>query len=99
MNELCDTVNLYTNYWKAVKRMVSKERIGSKYKRTYEKRAMTPYERVMTREDIPEAAKEKLRKEREALSPLFLLKKIATPKKKIYEITKASRNRSSADEI
>ena len=61
VNELCDLVNLYTNHWKAVKRMIKKERIGSKYKRTYEKRAMTPYERVLARNDVTEEVKEKLR--------------------------------------
>jgi len=97
VNELCDTVGLYTNRWKAVRRMISKERVGAKYKRTYEKRAMTPYERVMTREDIEEDVKEKLRKEHETLNPLVLLRKIVTLKKKIYEITKATRDRT-ADE-
>jgi hypothetical protein len=95
VNELCDTVGLYTNHWKAVKRMTSKERVGAKYKRTYEKRALTPYARVLAREDIAEEAKEKLRTEHETLNPLLLLKKIVTLKKKIYEITKASRNRTA----
>lgn len=95
VNELCDTVNLYTNHWKAVKRMTSKERIGAKYKRTYEKRAMTPLSRVMAREDIAETVKEKLCTEHETLNPLMLLKKIGTLKKKIYEITKRSRDRAA----
>ncbi len=97
VNELCDAVTLYVNHWKAVKRMVSKERIGSKYKRTYEKRAMTPYVRVLAREDISDEAKEKLRNEHATLNPLLLLKKIATLRKKIYEITKAARNRTTAN--
>jgi hypothetical protein len=95
VNELCDTVNLYVNHWKAVKRMISKERIGAKYKRTYEKRAMTPYERVLARSEITEEVKDKLRKEHETLDPLSLLRKIATLKKKIYEITKMARNRTN----
>ncbi|MFA5830993.1 MAG: hypothetical protein WC878_04150 [Candidatus Paceibacterota bacterium] len=94
-NELCDTVNLYTNHWKAVRRMIKKERIGAKYKRTYEKRAMTPYERVLARNDITEDVKEKLRKEHETLNPLALLRKIAILKKKIYELTKAARERTN----
>lgn len=93
--ELCETVTLYVNHWKAVKRMTSKERIGSKYKRTYEKSAKTPYARVMAREDVSEEVKSRLQKEHETLNPLILLKKIATLKKKIYELTKASRNRAA----
>ena len=95
VNELCDAVNFYVNHWKAVKRMVSKERIGAKYKRTYEQRARTPYERVLAREDISDEVKKKLRKEHETLNPLKLLKKIATLKEKIYEMTKATRNRAT----
>lgn len=93
VNELCDTVTDYVNHWKAVKRMVSKERVGAKYKRTYEKQAMTPYERVLARQDVTEEAKNALQKEHEALNPLILLEKIATLKKKMYEQQKASRNR------
>lgn len=77
--------------------MTSKERIGAKYKRTYEKRALTPYARVMAREDISEETKEKLRTEHETLNPLLLLKKIGTLKKKIYEITKVARNRAATE--
>ncbi len=73
VNELCDTVTLYVNHWKAMKRMVSKERVGAKYKRTYKKRAMTPYERVMARNDIEHGLKEKLRTEHDLLNPLLLL--------------------------
>jgi hypothetical protein len=95
VNALCDTVTLYVNHWKAVKRMVSKERVGAKYVRTYEKRAMTPYERVMAREDVTRDAKEKLRILHETLNPLLLLQKIATVKEKIYQQQKASRNREA----
>lgn len=93
VNELCDTVNLYVNHWKAVKRMIAKERSGARYKRTYEKRALSPYERVMARDDISFERKEPLQKEHGMLNPLILLQRIATLRKKIYELTKASRNR------
>lgn len=52
VNELCETLELYTNHWKAVKRQVKKERVGAKYVRIYEKKAKTPYTRVMERDDI-----------------------------------------------
>lgn len=92
VNELCDTVCLYTNHWKAVRRMVSKERVGAKYVRTYEKRPLTPYARVMAHTDVSDTDKEKLCTVHETLNPLLLLKKIATLTKKIYELTKASRD-------
>lgn len=91
VNELCDTVALYTNHWKAVRRMVSKERVGSKYIRKYESCPQTPYARVITHPHISANAKEALRAQHEMLNPLLLLQKIATLKKKIYEITKVAR--------
>lgn len=95
VNELCEAVTLYVNHWKAVKRMVSKERVGAKYVRTYEKRAMTPYERVMARLDVTADAKEKLRIEHERLNPLLLLQKIATVKAEIYQQQKVTRDRNA----
>lgn len=95
VNELCGTVTLYVNHWKAVKRMVSKERVGAKYVRKYEKRAMTPYERVLAREDIASDLKEKLRKTHDTLNPLLLVQKIATLKQKIYQQQKVARDRNA----
>ncbi len=47
--------------------------------------------------DVADAVKEKPQKEHESLDPLLLLKKIATLKKKIYELAKASRNRRATE--
>ena len=91
VNELCDAVALYTNHWKAVRRMVSKERVGSKYVRTYESFPQTPYARVLAHAGVSDTDKEKLRIIHDELNPLILLQKIATLKKKIYEITKVTR--------
>jgi len=95
LNELYDVLETYLNHWKASRRMLSKARVGAKYVRTYEKRAMTPYERVLAREDVADAAKERLHKAHETQNPLMLLQKVGTLKKKIYELAKASRNRSA----
>lgn len=91
VNELCDTVALYTNHWKAVRRMISKKRIGAKYVRTYEPSPHTPYARVMAHPEVSEADKERLRLVHETLNPLVLLKKIGTLKQKIYTLTKMTR--------
>lgn len=91
VNELCDAVALYTNHWKAVRRMVSKERVGSKYVQTYESFPQTPYARVLAHAGVSDTDKEKLRIIHDELNPLILLQKIATLKKKIYEITKVTR--------
>lgn len=95
MNELYDVLEPYLNHWKASRRMIAKKRVGAKYVRTYEKRAMTPYERVLAREDVADEVKEKLHKEHAVQNPLLMLKNIAILKKKIYELARASRNRAA----
>jgi len=95
VEELCRTVTIYVNHWKAVRRMVTKERVGAKYVRTYEKRAMTPYERVMAHPNIANDLKQKLQEEHDEQNPLLLLQKIATLKKKIYQQQHALRNRAA----
>jgi len=96
LNELYDVLDSYLNHFKAVKRQVTREKVGSKYVRRYEKKAMTPYMRVLAHSDIPEETKERLRKEHEALSPLKLLKKVATLLTKAYSLQRAARERVAA---
>jgi len=76
--ELCDTLECYTNHWKAVKRMVSKERVGAKYIRKYEKKALTPYNRVLKRDDISDEVKQQLREQHTTQNPLVLKQRIDT---------------------
>ena len=89
--ELCKTLELYTNHWKAVKRQTSRERIGSKYVRTYEKRAKTPYHRVLEREDVSDDVKQKLRQQHSTLNPLVLKQKIDTLISTILKMNSHSR--------
>lgn len=72
MNNFYDVMSLYLNHFKAVRRQLSKERVGSKYVRKYEKVAKTPYRRVLEHPAIDETIKEKLRAEHATLNPLVL---------------------------
>ena len=87
LNEFYAVLNLYQNHFIPSRRCVSKERIGSKYVRKYEK-AATPYARVMNHESVPEEIKEKLRKEHESLNPLLLKRELDILRKKVFEIQK-----------
>lgn len=78
VNELCETLELYTNHWKAVKRQVSKERVGAKYVRQFETKAKSPYQRVMEHPDISESTKQKLKDIHITLNPLVLKQRIDT---------------------
>lgn len=72
MNDFYEVMGRYLNHFKAVRRQISKERVGSKYVRKYEKVAKTPYLRVLEHSAIDESVKEKLRREHATLNPLIL---------------------------
>lgn len=81
LNNLYDVLTPYLNHFIASRRIVSKERIGAKWKVTREKVAKTPYQRVLERADVSEEIKNKLRIEHATLNP-------ATMKKEIDRLTK-----------
>jgi hypothetical protein len=89
INEMYDELALYLNHFQTVRRTLSKERIGAKYKRTYEKIAKTPYERMCEHPAVSGDIKEKMRVEHERLNPLVLKKKIDTI---IVKIMRKQRN-------
>lgn len=69
LNDLYDVLTPYLNHFIASRRIVSKERIGARWKVTREKIAKTPYRRVLERNDVPEEVKNKLRTEHAVLNP------------------------------
>ena len=76
LNSGYDVLTPYLNHFVASRRIVSKERIGARWKVTREKRSKTPYERVLERNDVNEAIKTKLRQEHETLNPLTMKREI-----------------------
>ncbi len=76
LNAVYDVLTPYLNHFAASRRIVSKERIGAKWKMTREKRSKTPYERVMERNDVHETTKAKLQQEHETLNPLIMKQEI-----------------------
>ena len=93
INELYDVLALHVNHFRAVRRMVTKERVGAKYRRVYEKVAKTPYQRVLEHSKVSEVVKMRLRERHATLNPLLLTKAIATLKTRINNMQKASRDR------
>jgi len=93
INDLYGVLGRYLNHFRAVRRMASKERVGAKYVRTYEKRAQTPYQRALAHSGVSLEVKAGLIAEHETLNPLLLKQDIDTFKEKIYKLQKAARNR------
>ena len=91
INELYTVLGLYLNHFQAVRRTLSKKRVGAKYVRTYEKTPKTPYGRMLEHDAVSEALKERLRREHETLNPLVLKRKIDTLTDTIMKVQKSGR--------
>jgi len=88
LNLVYDVLNPYANHFVSSRRIVSKFRIGSKWKITREKIALTPYQRVLLRDDVSEEVKTKLKLEHEKLSPLLLKREIDLRLERVFDIQK-----------
>jgi len=70
LNELYATLRLYTNFFQPTMKLKSKERVGSKVIKRYD-RAQTPYQRVLA-PPLSEAEKQRLRVKYKTLNPAAL---------------------------
>lgn len=86
MNAVYDALTPFLNHFMASKRIVSKERIGARWKIAREKKAMTPYERILMRSDISDILKQTLHDEHERLNPLLLKREIDRRLKRVFDI-------------
>ena len=89
INEMYAALGLYLNHFQAVRRTLSKKRVGAQYVRTYEKLPKTPYGRMLEHTAVSEEVKERLRGEHETLNPLVLKRKIDTLTNKIMKVQKS----------
>lgn len=86
LNDLYDILTPYLNHFIASRRIISKERIGARWKIAREKISKTPYRRVLERGDVSEEVKEKLRKEHDLLSPAKMKKEVDRLFKRVHDI-------------
>ncbi|NQU82603.1 MAG: transposase family protein [Parcubacteria group bacterium] len=91
MNEMYDKLELYLNHFVSSRKCIEKVRIGSKYKRKYDK-AKTPYKRVLEHPAIERSVKQKLIKEHKKLNPLILKREIDKLITKVFEVQKTTAN-------
>jgi hypothetical protein len=77
MNRLYAKLELYLNHFIPSRKCIEKIRVGSKYKRKYEK-AKTPYQRLQQYQgaEIKDETKKKLKEDHEQLNPLLLKNEI-----------------------
>jgi len=88
LNDLYDALTPYLLHFVAVRRTLTKERIGARYRRTYEKNPRTPYLRILLHPAVAEEAKERLRQEHRKLNPLILNREVEKRLQHLYAVQK-----------
>lgn len=86
LNDLYDVLTPYLNHFIASRRIVSKERIGARWKVAREKIAKTPYRRVLERSDVSDEVKANLRVKHVKLNPATMKKEIDLLIKRVHDI-------------
>lgn len=84
LNELYECLALYVNHFVASRKCVRKERVGSKYKRIYDK-AKTPYQRVLDHPKVSKQDKQKLQEVHKTLHITHLKSEIDRLTQKLYD--------------
>lgn len=88
LNDVYDALDQYLNHFVASRRIISKQRVGAKWRVTREKTALTPYRRVTSREDVDMEAKARVREDHERLNPLVLKREIDRRLKRLFDVQK-----------
>jgi len=86
LNDLYDVLTPFLNHFIASRRIVSKERVGARWKVTRENISKTPYQRVLERDDVSEEVKNKLRTEHAKLDPKNMKAEIDRLTKRVHDI-------------
>ena len=92
MNEIYDLLNIYLNHFVATKKCIDKVKVGSKYRRKYDK-AKTPYQRVLAHQDVTQDVRDNLTKEHEKHNPLILKREIDKLIIKLFKLQKSYNDR------
>ena len=85
LNDLYQTLGVYLNHFVAVRKCVKKIRLGSRYKRVYDK-AKTPFQRVMEHELVSDKNKQKLQEIHNQLDMTKLKQKVDEITRRLYDI-------------
>ena len=85
LNELYGYLRLYVNFFQPVRKLIKKERTGSKVIKRYDE-AKTPYRRVLASPDIKEEIKMKLENKYAMLNPAELKRKITKLQNRLLKL-------------
>jgi len=92
LNKLYGYLRLYVNFFQPIRKLVQKERIGSRIKKRYDV-AQTPFRRVLASADISEEIKVKLERQYAMLNPVQLKREITRLQNQLYKSNILKQNR------
>ena len=93
--EFCLHLGLYTNFFVPTMKLKSKQRVGSRVKKSYDQ-ALTPYQRVLQSKLVSEAKKELLRAKYATLNPAALKRKLEHLQQRLDKTTSRTNWRECA---
>jgi hypothetical protein len=85
LNELYAHLRLYTNFFQPVMKLIRKERVGAKVKKTYD-RPCTPYQRLASSSALSKHAKQQLHTQYASLNPAELKRNIVRLQSRLLRI-------------
>jgi len=85
LKQLYNLLRLYTNFFQPTMKLKSKERCGSRVKKTYEA-PQTPYQRVLTNLSVSAADKQKLKRQYKQLNPAALKRDLDRLRKQLFAL-------------
>lgn len=97
LNDLYGDTRLFKNFFQPVIKLISKERIGGKLHRKYDK-PKTPYQRIMESPEVSKSRKEKLKKMYGSLNPAELKRQIDKKLDVLYKTYQEKNNSQRVDE-
>lgn len=92
LNTIYALLRLYTNFFQPVMKLISKERVGSKVKKTYDQ-ARTPFQRVLESPFVSQHAKDDLKEQYEVLNPVQVKREIIKLQDKLDALARSKNNR------
>jgi hypothetical protein len=90
LKQLYATLRLYTNFFQPTMKLKSKERIGSRVKKSYHA-PQTPYQRVLACAEVTAADKKKLQRQYRQLNPAALKRQLDKQCKELFRLASKKR--------
>ncbi len=93
LNDLYSHLRLYTNFFLPTMKLETKQRVGSRVKKTYDK-AQTPYHRVLASPQVSKSDKQRLKAKYANLNPAALKRKLDRLQQRLLQTASSTKHLS-----